>query len=222
MDFPFSTVCDQGGDYTARDGSFNVDESNFIDQFQQQQSFASQESPSMPRPRHDSVNSLGCSQVPQLPAQHQAEHQPFVQRLTPHGAPCSIQSADMSRVTSHASYRSSTSSGQQRGGEAHLLQRHLCSHSPLPSWADMRRTRTTYSPRPPLFSHQTNSQWNTPPMYPPLANPYAATPSNGLVIHTSAAQHGTTPFTLDNAIINYDLSGLNRADHFEDGVFDYE
>ncbi|KAJ4992520.1 hypothetical protein SVAN01_01903 [Stagonosporopsis vannaccii] len=223
MDSPYITGYGQGGGYAS--GSLDVNDVNnfdFIDPFQQQQSFDSQGKSSMARTRHDSVNLQGSFQVLHQPGQHQADYQPYVQQPTPLGTAYSSQSADMSRVTSRASYRSSTSSGQQRGGETYFVNRLPCSNNPLPSAVDMRRSRTAYSPRPPLFSYQTHPHLNAPQIYPPSTNYYDPNFTNELMVNPSTSQHRTTNISLDKAVIDYELTGLHGADNLGSGMFGNE
>src|SRR5690242_15082069 len=108
MGSPYKPGHDQGRGYATGDSSFMVDNFNIIDPFQQQQSFTEQGNSSIICTRHDSVNSQDAFRARQ-PPEHQADHQPYGQQLSPLGATYSSHSADMSRVTSHASYLSSTS-----------------------------------------------------------------------------------------------------------------
>lgn len=223
MGSPYNPGHDQGCGYTTGDSSFDVNNVNLIDPFQQRQSFTGQGNSSIICTRHDLANSQGSSRARQPPGQHQAEYQPYGQQITSLGATYSSQSADMSRVTSHGSYLSSTSSGQQRGGETNVVQRFSYSNSPLLAAVDMRRSRTTYSPRSLLFNYQTQTQSNSPQIYPQLTNPYDLNPTNDYMVATSMAQHGSTTISPTNAVLDdFNLTELNGANTVWNGASGYE
>ena len=225
MNDPYNTGHGQGYGCATGDRSLSINMNDFdhINAFQQQQTFARQDS-FLPRtrPRHDSVNSQASPHALRLPGgQHQAENQPRGQQSTPHisnAYPC--QSMVMSRNTSHTSHQSSTSSGQQYGGGRHFVPHHSFPNIYSPIGADMQRSRSAYSTTSTFHDHQMSPQPSMSQRYQLPVNRYSPNPSDELTTNFSVTtQYDLSNSPLDNANIDYHLTGLNGMAYVGDDVF---
>ncbi|XPS74200.1 hypothetical protein M3J09_006319 [Ascochyta lentis] len=178
-----------GHDQGYLDGSLsNMITPNCYDAFAQQALINQNTQSYMTRSRHDSVNSQLSPQVTQYSAgQYQAETQPRAAQLT---SPTGTEA--MSRGASHASYRSSTSSGQQYGSP------HFVQHNSFPSmWPsngpDMQRSRSMYSNTSTTHSHHVSPQLGASQAYQPYINSHYPKPMDALATNLPIAAQDHSP-----------------------------
>jgi hypothetical protein len=176
--------------------------------FSPQQTFANQDSFSpTARPRHNSDSSQVSPYATHLPVgHHQAEAQPY---LAPHSNNAyAHRSEGMSRGNSHASYHSSTLSGQQFDGSPCSIARNSFATNWSPNGIDMQRSGSLYSNTSTLHSQQLS-----PNLGVSQARHMSATylPDQMHVSSTgfSVATQESPPIALiDNPLIDYTLNGI--------------
>ena len=223
MDDPYNTGHGQGSGYAAGLG-INTNTFNPMNTFEQYSHCVGQNHLSpIAGSRHDSVNSHTSPHNQHLPdGLYQAEPQPCGQQSTPrNNTAYAVQSATMSRNTSHASNHSSISSGQPYGNSPHFVPHNSFPNIYSPLSAAMQRSRSAYSDISTLYNYRPSPQPAVAQSFRVPMDQYSPDASNNHAMSfPSATSYDPVSATVNYAVLDYSLTGVNGMESVEAEVLD--